>query len=300
MPATTFRSGSGASVNRIKLAPISGPAARTRSAPTPTSDATRSQRPRTSSELRRSPSSAERSSSSTTWASRIQRTAIQIATGISTVVRFRAIHTTTANPRPPRNGRTLLNAIRYARIGPLGRPSSISTSAQAVAAWTSARPSRVSVVPIPTTSSTNPPADSPVVSTPTRPSPPRTRACSEADERAERYEQEPDSEKQLRVLDVHPARSGQGLTPAAPPSDTERRSRTPRRPRRRQDGQDEEGRQHEERQPWVSEQPDEAFRDRGDRRAEEVGRTGSEDASGRHRVAAVPPALGPLDRLRPL
>ena len=53
-PATTFSSASGAAVTKISTAPRSGPAASASAAPSPTSEPTRSQRPRTSSALRRS------------------------------------------------------------------------------------------------------------------------------------------------------------------------------------------------------------------------------------------------------
>src|ERR687897_583808 len=57
-PATIFSSASGASVRRISSAPRSGPAAIATAVPTPTREATFSQRPRTSSPLRRKASTA--------------------------------------------------------------------------------------------------------------------------------------------------------------------------------------------------------------------------------------------------
>ena len=61
-----------------------------------------------------------------------------------------------------------------------------------------------------------------------------------------------------------------------------------------------ENRQQERHECRIAEQQDEAPRSLLDGAAEEVGRAGAEEPAGRHRIASVPPALGPRDRLRPL
>ena len=80
--------------------------------PTPTSEATRTQWPRTSSLLRRSVSTALLPSSSTTGASSDQRTASQIATGLRIAVAVSATQMPTAMPRAPSSGRTCASARR--------------------------------------------------------------------------------------------------------------------------------------------------------------------------------------------
>ena len=166
-----FRSANGASVKRISSAPRRGPAASATAVPTPTRVATRSHRPRTSSPLRRRASIARRPSTSTTCAASAQRTPIQTATGIPIPVAVRVIHAAARIPDAPSSGRHRMIASRYASTGLTSRPSSRRTSAQTVAAWTSARPSSVSVVPIRTDSSTSAPAPSASPPTPATSSP---------------------------------------------------------------------------------------------------------------------------------
>ena len=106
--------------------------------------------------------------------------------------------------------------------------------------------------------------------------------------------------KSSRAFDVHPAGCGQDLPPPPPTDDAQRGAGTPARPRRREGEDRREGNENEEREPGASEQMDEtpgAGRDGG---AEEVGRSRPEHTARRHRVAPVPPALRPLDRMGPL
>ena len=204
MPATTFRSGK----RRVReqdqeRADAAGPTRSASSAPTPTSEATLSQRPRTSRELRRSASSAGSSSSSTTWASSTSGRRARWRPGWRIAV---AVEHEPDRPRrrarPPSSGRSLRRARGGRRaIGPIGRPSSISTSAQAVAAWTrreaeegqrraDARRRAARALP------------------PTRPScrrrrarsPPRTSACSSEMTAPSGMKQQPDAEEQRRAL----------------------------------------------------------------------------------------------------
>ena len=97
-----------------------------------------------------------------------------------TAVAASTTQTTTAIARPPSSGRTRASASRYVSSGDTGRPSSISTTAHAVAAWTSPTPSSVSVVPIARTNSASQPAVSPVVSIPSSPNPPSRSASTRA------------------------------------------------------------------------------------------------------------------------
>jgi hypothetical protein len=86
--------------------------------------------------------------------------------------------TATAAATAANIGRKRTNARRNARMGPMGRRLSISTSALAVALCTSPSPARASVVPIAPTSNASTPPLSPSLSIPTRPEAPKTSACS--------------------------------------------------------------------------------------------------------------------------
>ena len=140
-------SASGASVTKISSAPSSGPATIASTAPTPTIEATRSQRPRTSAVLRRrlaapgdprarppvrAAASSRRARSRRERGSPSRRAGPRCATPDSEPAEQRA--------EPPER--------KPVGRGPIVRPSSISTRAQTVAACTSASPSSVSVVPI--------------------------------------------------------------------------------------------------------------------------------------------------------
>src|SRR5829696_5164635 len=164
-PATIFSSASGASVRRISSAPRSGPAAIATAVPTPTREATFSQRPRTSSPLRRKASTARRPSTSTTCAASDQRTPSQTAMGSPIPVALSVIQAAARRPDAPRSARARVSASLYASTGLTAWSSSTRTSAQAVAAWTRARPSSVSVVPISTAVNTSAPAPAPSPST---------------------------------------------------------------------------------------------------------------------------------------
>src|SRR5829696_1853948 len=164
-PATIFSSASGASVRRISSAPRSGPAAIATAVPTPTREATFSQRPRTSSPLRRKASTARRPSTSTTCAASDQRTPSQTAMGSPIPVALSAIQAAASRPDAPRSARARVSASLYASTGLTAWSSSTRTSAQTVAAWRRARPSSVSVVPINRDTSTSAPAPSPSPST---------------------------------------------------------------------------------------------------------------------------------------
>src|SRR5215204_4377346 len=160
-PATIFSSASGASVRRISSAPRSGPAAIATAVPTPTREATFSQRPRTSSPLRRKASTARRPSTSTTCAASDQRTPSQTAMGSPIPVAPSVIQAAASRPDAPRSARAWVSASLYASTGLTAWSSSTRTSAQTVAAWTRARPSSVSVVPISTALNTSAPSPSP-------------------------------------------------------------------------------------------------------------------------------------------
>ena len=133
-PRDDVEKGEGRSVAKISSAPSSGPMVSATAALSPTSEAMRNQRPRTSCALLRSAATPPSPSSSTTGASRHQRTASQMATGIAKAVAVRTTQTTTKSATAPSSGRTRRNPIRYAVAASIERPPSISTSAQAQAA----------------------------------------------------------------------------------------------------------------------------------------------------------------------
>jgi hypothetical protein len=79
----------------------------------------------------------------------------------------KATQTSTKSPMVPSSARVCLKARAYADTALTGRSPSISSNAQAVAAWTRPSPSNVSIVPIITATSAEPPAASPVLMIPT-------------------------------------------------------------------------------------------------------------------------------------
>ena len=100
-------------------------------------------------------------SSSTTGATRHQRTASQIATGMRNTVVVNTTQTSTNRAIAPRSGRIRRRASRYAPHALTLRLASISTSAHAVAACTRPSPRSANVVPMTTERKAHAPAASP-------------------------------------------------------------------------------------------------------------------------------------------
>ena len=120
------------------------------------------------------------------------------------------------------------------------------------------------------------------------------------DDDADRDQQDPDPEEQERALDVHPAGRREHLPPRPAARQTQRRDRPPRRSGDPEPREPDERRDDEQRQTRVAQELDQGARARLDRLAEEVGRTGAEHAARRHCIGARSPALRPADRLGPL
>ena len=116
----------------------------------------------------------------------------------------------------------------------------------------------------------------------------------------ERDQDQADPEHERRAPHVHARGGGEDLAPGAAAREAERRDGAPRRARDREDEEREQRAEHEQRRARAPQQRDERLRPGLDRGAEEVGRVRAEDSAGRDGVAAVAPALGPRDRLRPL
>ena len=102
------------------------------------------------------------------------------------------------------------------------------------------------------------------------------------------------------MLHVHPAGGREDLTTRSASRKAKRRHRPPGRTGHDEEHQRDQRTEQEEGDRGIAQQLDERRRASGDGAAEEVGRARPEHASGRHRVAAVSPLLGPGDRLGPL
>ena len=207
---------------------MSGPIASASTRPIPTSDATRNQRPRTSSPLRRRLRAPMRP--------RAPRPARETPTARRARARSGAQEYRRGEHDPghqlqsaacgTEGGTGERQAVRADR--PISFPRSISTSAIAVAACTSPKPSSASVVPRVTTSSTSAPAPSPDVSTPSSPKPPSTSACTSEITIPSGMKIRPmPRNSRSAPRRVHPRGAGQDPPPGAPVCEAKRRRRAP-------------------------------------------------------------------------
>ena len=102
------------------------------------------------------------------------------------------------------------------------------------------------------------------------------------------------------MADVHPGRGGEDLAPRASPRDPERGDRRPCRLDDREHERGHEQPEDENRRARVPKELDQSGGAALDARAEEIGRARAQQAARRDRVAAVAPAVRPLERSRPL
>ena len=117
---------------------------------------------------------------------------------------------------------------------------------------------------------------------------------------SERDEEDPEPEEERSVAYVHARRGPEDLSRASPAGDAERGHRAPGGSRDDEDGESKKGGEDDQEGKRAPQELDEPARALLDRDAEEVGRVCPEQAARGHRVASVPPAVRPFDRLRPL